>query len=155
MFGQVLYSYLECHFTCQFCLMLGNFTSYFSAPSSPTSCPLAPTSFFHFQHTPASLCPGALCATTVLWLGSSGSQLSTKIYICTSEAFDGRSRCGGASPVSSSTLTGTACAILCRLAGNPSAFPVGRYFPWLSWSSSCLFCCCLGSLISFQVRYYY
>jgi hypothetical protein len=81
---------------------------------------------FHFVHIPG------LCAA--LGLGSLTSQLSTKMYICTSEPFDVISLVWwGPSPVVLSALIGTACTIHCQLTVNSFSFP-----RWADLSLGCL-----------------
>lgn len=130
--GQGFCTYLECHFALSVLPhILGNFSCYFSTPPSFPACVLAlPPSFSSLHLT--SLCSGAFSATTVLWLGSSLSQLSPEMCIGTAGAFHGSAWCGGASPVVSRALTGTVCTIQPLSAGcelTPSAFPGGDRLP--------------------------
>jgi len=104
-----------------------------SFPFVPHFLPIPPCPFPFSAHswTPCAL---ELSLPAALLLGSTSSQLSAKMYICTSEPFDVISLLWwGSSPVVLSALTGTACAIHCQLAVIHSAFPCARFLTWLPW----------------------
>ena len=96
-----------------------------SFPFVPHFLPIPPYPFPFSAHSWTS-CALELSLPAALLLGSTSSQLSAKMYICTSEPFDVISLLWwGSSPVVLSALTGTACAIHCQLAVIHSAFPCG------------------------------
>lgn len=86
---------------------------------------LSPFPFHFFTTFLGSLCSGVFTVVVARLCGSGSSQLSTKMYICTSEPFDVISLVWwGPSLVVLSALTGTACTIYCRLAINSFSLPM-------------------------------